>query len=447
MRGLLNYRRYFSRITIDDLLIIFSASLLLYMPLHTLLSRWLSLYTGGLMVWETGKDFLTVLIAGLAALVLSRKLIKRKLPNSILYFLICSLIYTLLHLGFWLKSGVDLHATITGTLYNLRPLAYLVIGLAVGLSINKKRLLIISKILLFISTITVVFALIQYLAPKDLMTHFGYSIERGAKPNFFIDDKPDFPRVMSTLREPNSFGAYLIVPITLLWVRIMGDKFDRKKVFILGLFGVHLLALILTFSRSAWVGALISLALASVIFKKEFIGEILKKYWKVLLLLAAMFAIGLFLAKDHYVVQNILLHSDQKTVEVDPNQKRLDVQKQAVKDILANPLGHGPGTAGPVAFANRAGGLITENYYLQIGYEVGILGLLLFLLLMFISFFSIGRSPPAILGIVLLSSFWAYAFIGMLTHVWTNEAVAYQWWLLSGIVIANFGRITDSKKA
>ncbi|HSX35144.1 MAG TPA: hypothetical protein VLF62_05890, partial [Candidatus Saccharimonadales bacterium] len=36
---------------------------------------------------------------------------------------------------------------------------------------------------------------------------------------------------------------------------------------------------------------------------------------------------------------------------------------------------------------------------------------------------------------VLLASFWGYVVMNLLFHMWSNEAVAAQWWLLAGLSI------------
>jgi O-antigen ligase len=46
---------------------------------------------------------------------------------------------------------------------------------------------------------------------------------------------------------------------------------------------------------------------------------------------------------------------------------------------MSNPIGHGLGSAGPASF-KASQPVIPENWYLQIAYEVGILGLLLYIL-------------------------------------------------------------------
>lgn len=407
--------------------------LLAYMPFHLFLSRWLSLYTGGLGQWDAGKDILTIAALGVAIiLALKRRLFKDK---AIITIFVLSALYGLLHLLFIVFDRDDQHlrSFLVATLFNGRILAYLFIGMIVG------RLRLISmrsvvRVMIIASTLTCLFALFQYLAPKDLMTNFGYSIERGVKPNFFIDDKVDFPRVMSTVRDPNSYGAYLIVPLTFLWLKLFRGQ-SKTRLLIGGLLLLHGLSLLLTFSRGAWIGAFISVSIATMLaYRQQLIDFIKKRYW-ILALPILILLVGGFYIRDTYVFKNVVLHSDESTVLADPNELRVQLQNKALADIASDPEGHGPGTAGLVSIGNPKGTFLTENYYLQIGYEIGIFGFLLFMALFIKIYKLIAGVISREYSMVFIGSFWAYAFLSMLIHLWSNETVAAQWWLLAGLVI------------
>lgn len=428
-------RRNLSDASLIDLLFWLSSALLVYMPLHTFLSRWLSLYTGGLMVWETGKDFVAIFAGVLAMYIVIREHAYRS--RFIKLFIAFAIIYCFLHIIFLMQNGVDRHSVVMGTLYNGRIFLYAFIGLAVGQNLTHERLLIILKLLLGVSLLAVIFGFFQYFAPKDLMTHFGYSVERGAKPNFFIDDKPDFPRIMSTLREPNSFGAFLIVPLTIAWAKLINkDQQKKRRLIWISLFCAFGVALILTFSRSAWVGALIAMLVVAIHFKREKIVGIARRYAGFIVVSTILVCISIFSLRHSYIFQNVILHSDQSTVEADPNEKRLAVQELALDEIKERPSGHAPGTAGPLAFGNKNGGLITENYYLQIAYEVGVLGLMLFTTLFLMIVVGLAKRKDNFISVILFATSLGYIFIALLTHIWTSEAVAYQWFFLAGAILS-----------
>ena len=136
--------------------------------------------------------------------------------------------------------------------------------------------------------------------------------------------------------------------------------------------------MVLTFSRSGWIAVVASLVTLIIIVTKE------KALWiqKYLPIGAVCVAIAfpvMYVAKDTYVAKNLLTHADEKTIQQDPNELRYSLGKKVVSHIISYPLGEGPGTAGLVSIGNPKGTQLTENYYLQIAYELGIVGLGAFL--------------------------------------------------------------------
>jgi hypothetical protein len=409
-------------------------ALLVYMPVHILLSQWLSTYTGGLEVWKAWKDVLLFLAVVVSLLLVY---IKNGLKNKFFWGIAgLSVLYVFFHFLIWaINPDIQKGPALLATVYNCRLFGYLILGFAAALlmpTINNKQQTInkVFKIVLVVSTIVCLLALLQWFLPKDILTHFGYSVERGVKPNFFIDDKPDLPRLFSTLRDPLSLGAYLILPIALLagaWT-----KLKNARILIAGLLLLHGLILLLTFSRSAWLGAALSVALVLLWQHKPQATKFLKEYWLYLLILAAVFFTGFFLARDNYVVQNIVFHADENTQLADPNEKRINFYKTTTKSILEEPLGHGPGTAGLVSIQTDKV-VLTENYFLQIAYEIGLLGLILLLYIMYLVVKRLYQRQD-FYGQVMVCAFAGITLSSLLLHTWSNEAVAAQWWLLAGLL-------------
>ncbi len=416
------------------------------MPFHIFLSQSLSTVTGGLDVWKIAKDIVT---AGLATLCVLLVIWRKKYTKPYLIILGAAVGYLLLHLVLVVVTNQPMRTGLLGTIYNNRLLWYLLIAysaaLLVGNHLAEKRVI---KLVLTVSTVVCLIALLQWILPKDIMTHFGYAVERGVKPNFFIDDKADLPRVFSTLRDPNSLGAFLVVPITLLlhsWLKFWRSN---KRMLLSGLLLLHGLILFLTFSRSAWLAMVFSLGALLLLTQGKLITKHLKKFAPVIVVGLVLIIGGLFILRDQYIVQNVLLHSDENTTaQQDSNDLHLRLIQSGLSGIVNDPQGHGPGSAGIVSIQNSQGVFLTENYYLQIGYEVGLPGLLCFLAIIFyatnrlIHTFREKNSP--ILPAVLLSSMAGYVVMAMLTHLWTNEAVACQWWMLAGILL---GLGTKSKQ-
>jgi len=348
--------------------------------------------------------------------------------------------YGLLHIAVWaLHPYIYAGSAWLGTTYNVRLCCLAVVGAGAALlTPSMFTFSSIRRVVLGVSSVVALLAVLQYWLPKDILMHVGYSLDRGVRPNFFIDDNPLFPRVMSTLRDPNSLGAYLLLPVALLLglvVRVRALT-TQKQVFLGGLVVLHVTALYMTFSRSAWLGATI---IAGTIFCWQFSSQyvrILRKWWLVGGVALLLLSTAVYALRHNTLLDGILTHSTAAQVgSIDSNQYHWLYVRRGLEGILRQPLGHGPGTAGLASIQNPTGGLLTENYYVQIGYEVGMLGLALFIGVNAWLYVRI-RLRHDEWTMPLLASFWAYVLMNMLLHTWSNEAVAAQWWLLAGMAIS-----------
>lgn len=413
-----------------------SLTLLAYMPFHVFLTQWLSTFTGGLDVWKGAKDAVTfgLLLVSVGLVAWQYK----KTPKAYWYLVLAGAAYGLLHVILYLANK-DTSLQIAGlaTAYNCRLFAYAIIGWSAML-LTPERLEIrkVIKVMLVASTIVCVIGLLQWFLPKDIMTHFGYSVERGVKSAFFIDDKPDLPRIMSTLRDPNSLAAYLVIPITLLWAYVVTNKNKQRYVLLFGLLGLHLLASFLTFSRGGWAGTFIGLVLVTVYLKKDLLVVWLKRFGWAMALALVTLLVSAYALRDQYFVQHVLFHSDENTVaQQDSNDLHVSFAQKGLEGIADQPLGHGPGTAGIVSIQKPDGGLLTENYFIQIGYEVGLLGVALFVGVWGWLSSRLARLKNNALATSLFAVVPGFVLMGMISHVWTNETVAVTWWVTAGMVI------------
>lgn len=406
--------------------------LLAYMPFHIFLSQSLSLITGGLSVWKLGKDALLALAVVFAVILVYRQ---KKATKAFNVLVAGSMLYALIHLIVWmLNPDIYKQTALLGTLYNNRVVWFVVLGMGASLLtpkyLNESNVI---KLVVGVGTVVAFLGVLQYFLPKDLLTHFGYNLQRGVKPAFFIDDKPDLPRIMSTLRDPNSLAAYLIIPICLSISLFI--KRQKRQLVIGGILILQFLALFLTFSRGGWMGVIVAVSALTLLQFRTFIRKHILTIS--IVIIAVVISMGIFgyMQRDQYVVQNIILHSDESTkAKEDSNALHLRLAKDGAIAIVKKPLGHGPGTAGIVSIQNPKGGVLTENYYVQIGYEVGIIGLLLFVSIWGYVLFLVQKNR-GILATTVLASAVAYIVLGLIMHIWTNESVAAQWWLLAGLVL------------
>jgi hypothetical protein len=408
-------------------------TLLAYMPFHIFLSQWLSTATGGLEVWKATKDVLTI---GLLLLTVILVIINSHLRKSRTYLILLGLavLYSLLHLLLYaLNKQTDLGVALLASTYNNRLFWYALIAFGAALLAgNKLRPTTVIKLVLIVSTTVCVLGLLQWFLPKDILTHFGYSIDRGVKLNFFINENPDFPRVMATLRDPNSLGAYLLVPIVLL--AGLFQKLPKRRQLVGGLLVLHILILFLSFSRAALGGVVIAVAAFLLLTNAQKSKLLFQKFWPYLLAIVVVGCMGIYLMRDVPFVRSVVFRIDDKnpTSQLDSDELHAYFIQESTQDVIDQPQGYGPGTAGIVSIQNNNGSYLTENYYLQIAHEVGILGLLIFLTIWAYVTSKLYRART-LLGYGLVASTFAYILMALVMHLWTNEAVAAQWWLLAGL--------------
>lgn len=414
--------------------------LLAYMPFHILLSTAIGTGFGILEPMKVLKDIVLVLGFGLVFITSHKAGILRQFFKDKLVLLVIA--FATLNVLLAIFRPTDKDAEILGLVYNTRFLLFFLYAILLSKLFDAKKIFNTSLYLVLVATALVAFfGIVQYtVLPDDALRGVGYSRENGVLPAFFIDDKPDLERAMSTVRDPNSLGSYLIIGSMLALAFLLMAKKREDRVRFGSLLAASLICLWFTFSRSALLGFTLALAVFLIMYGAK-LRPLLRKYKKPLIFgaLSAFIAVtaGLAVFWNSYTVQNVLFHADDSTVLEDPNELRIKFWKESVDDIVADPAGSGPGTAGLASIRNEEQGTeLNENYYLQMGSELGIVGLGIFLGILAL----VGkrlydlRKDPYVLA--LLASFIGLALTNFLVHIWANEAVSYTWWGLAGLAIA-----------
>lgn len=410
--------------------------LLAYMPFHIFIATTLGSSLGVLGPLKVLKD--VVLVFGFCLLFgisLKQSWFKNWIKNWLVIVIVVYALHTLLLAAF---RPTDIDAEILGITFNLRYLIFFLYAWLLTKWLPVVQLQKTALKVVFASALGVVsIGLIQYfILPIDFLAHFGYSKANGVLPSFLIDNKPDLVRIMSTIRDPNSLGSYLVIILSLLTARILQTKRkDRIRWYAFWLMSA--LALFLTFSRSALLGLGLSVAIFSSLFIKNKMNLSRTAIRNIIIIVVAMVGIlaaGLFVMRDSYFVKNTVFHADERTVEESPNQKRLRFTEESIQMIKDVPVGYGPGTAGSASQQNNIqGSRLTENYYLQLALEVGIVGLVLFLIIAVMVAINLLGQSHNLYALALLSSLAGLALTNMFLHIWSNEAVAYIWWGLAGL--------------
>lgn len=227
-------------------------------------------------------------------------------------------------------------------------------------------------------------------------------------------------RAYGTFPHPNVLAAFLILGLCALlyfWIR------KPSIIHGLGMFTV-LLGLLFAFSRTAWVIAAIVLV-GTIIYYRN---------WKLAVLIAAILAVFLS-AFNPYIFPRAQISASEPSVSY-----RLEYNKLALDLIKQNPLGVGIGNQVLYSVKNEIYQKFgmdqvwqwqpVHNIYLLIASEVGILGLLAFLI--FLSRIIIHNSLFIIPTLMLL----ALLLFGLVDHfLWTLQPGRLMLWLIIGILM------------
>ncbi|OGL30982.1 hypothetical protein A3D14_00655 [Candidatus Saccharibacteria bacterium RIFCSPHIGHO2_02_FULL_47_12] len=409
------------------------ATILVLMPVHAFFTAWAASNFGHFDLIRVWKELLIAVLALGAAWIIykDKELAKSFIKNRLVQII---LVYILLQLGLGLvafaRDQVNLNALLYGWIINLRFLVFFLVALIAASKTSLKDRW--QKLLFWPAAAVVGFGLVQqFLLPPDFLKHFGYGPDT-LLPYQAVDLKTAYIRLQSTLRGPNPLGVYLILIVTALLGVVVKQK---KKNHYAWLLSGLVLALYFTYSRSAWIGVFVSVVILLWLYVNN------QKVRQVILVASAalvvLSSVAVILLRDNDHVQNIFFHTDEhSTSSVSSNFDRASALKNGLKDTLSEPLGRGPGTAGPASLRNNHSPRVAESYYLQIGQEVGAVGLLLFIVINIYVVLYLYKQRKDTLSMVLLASFIGISVTNLLSHAWADDTISLIWWGLAGLALA-----------
>jgi hypothetical protein len=409
-------------------------AILLLMPFHAFLTVWGSSIFGHYITLRLWKEALLLLcIFGVLYLLATDHKIRshtlpRRLVQIIFAYIGLNLVWALLALD---QHDVSAKAVGYGLIVNLRFLVFFLITWAIALRMSRLRAHW-QRLVYWPAIGVVIIGMLQILVlPTDFLSHFGYS-EATIPAYETVNEDKDYIRITSTLRGANPLGAYLLIPISLVTVLLLRNGRNWRQAAFLA---AALAVLFFTYSRSALIG--VALSIVTLLY----LSRLSNKAQKIALGTVAGFVIvgGIITLALHNNMhfQNYIFHTqDGSTISTSSNSKRLDALAAGMEDLKENPLGKGPGTAGPASVYNNDKPVrIAENYYIQVGQEVGWLGLALFIVINLGvgALLYVRRSDP--LALSLFASLIGLTFINMLSHAWADDTLAYVWWGLAGVAM------------
>jgi hypothetical protein len=420
------------------------ATVLVLVPFHALLTVAASTITGHYEYLRLWKELVLLALAPLVGVIIWKtpgmwQRIRLQWQDGWLFWAIAC--YAVLHIILGLvalgKGQVNSYALLYAWIGDLRPmyillLAWLLANQAPWLRQYWKRLV------LWPAVVVIGFGLLQVtVLPVDFLHNFGYNVST-ISPYETIDNKADYVRIQSTLRGSNPLGAYLVLVLSAVLV-ILGRRRTQHDLAAGALLVVGSIVLAATYSRSAYIGLVLSLFGLVVLAVRGRQAQRRLALGLVVMAVLAGLAFGVLRNNDHF--ENTFFHTNEHSRSaISSNEQRASALRNGLQDVLHEPFGRGPGTAGPASLHNVEPARISENYYLQIGQEVGWLGLGLFVAIIIMIAKRLWRQRTDPFACTLLVSLIGISFINLVQHAWMDDTLALLWWGLAGIALATAGR-------
>jgi len=413
------------------------AAIFALVPMHAFITVSLASAVGHYDALRIWKEILLLLLTPIIVWLLWRTpgLGDRMKRGWLFWAIACYIVlYLVLGLVALYKGQVNAYAMAYSWISNLRlmvvfVLAYIVASRSGWLRAHWEQLLLYS------AAIVVGFGLLQlFVLPTNFLQHFGYS-PATIMPFDTVDQKTDYVRVQSTLRGANPLGAYLVLALGAVIVLLLKSTRDRRQIMGVTMLSAGLIILISTYSRSAYVGILLT-GLTAVLLVVH--GQAAKKRlaWG-LVALVVLAVISFFTLRTNDRFENIFFHTDEHSQSsASSNDKRTTALQSGVRDVVNQPFGGGPGTAGPASAHNDAPARIAEDYYLQVGQEVGWLGMVLFIVIVCSVAWRLFKQRTDPLSRTLLAALVGLSFINLISHAWTDDTIGILWWGLAGVALA-----------
>jgi hypothetical protein len=361
-----------------------------------------------------------------------------------------------------LTLDVPLRQLLFGLKYDfLAPLSFLLLRRVLW-SISFQHSL--QKILLIDAVILCLYGISTLFLPDTFFAFLGYSdlhslyIPNAALAPFQYLEASDIRRVQSAMSGPNQFGIWLLIPLSILvsqWKNVKASGYWLACPELVERVAIGFLlctAIFLTFSRSAWIAGCFIISLS---FFSQFLQNRKTHFFVFLFGILSIGVVSSFLFRD--LSASVLLRTQSS---LNHFKKPID----AISVMIDHPLGLGLGSAGPASnavsdacvflpkdadasWAKAHSNLcvlkgdtqvqpsdhtcscpvLTENWYLQWGVEMGVLG---FLTSLFIPFFLFKKYWKHQEKRWILFAYVAVSIAGLFLHSFEDSAVAYTVWML-----------------
>lgn len=407
----------------EQYLFYYILALVLLMPVHAFMTISLGHLIGHQAWWQAWKE-IGLVLGGLAAsiLIATKPRSRQQLSSQPAIWSAAAYIGTSLLVSGW-RHNISLGSFLLGAKTSL---AFLILFIIIQtVTFDKRQWQTVINALLVVSSAVGLFAVAQvYLLPVDWLTRFGYGAST-VLPFHLVDPAVSSIRIIATFSGPNQLGSFMIIPLIIS----LGLALRKKWLYVIPAI-LSGFALFHSYSRSSWIAAVVALFVILVIR--------LRGWWKLSLLapLIAMYIIASVLNGPVRSMSTKLTFYVFHGQFVDGHTNgsdsyRLQNARAGLDKIKAVPAGYGLGTAGP-ASQSTSTPIITENYYLQVGIESGVIGLSLFVLTIGLTLlalykrFNVVDDTTSLFGVLV-----GLCVANLFLHTWADSATAL---VLCGLV-------------
>lgn len=415
--------------TFCALLLVVFAGIVIHAPLTVFLGTFLPEQSLILKAWKE----IMLIVAGLFLAHILYKQKKFALLKDNLILLAGA--YGLIHLLLLPYNYQGLHEAIAGLMIDLRYVFFFVlVYLAVKLYPQLWKPFF--KVGIIGAIVVTVFAILQFtVLPNDVLSNIGYS-KTTITPYLTVDQNPDFVRINSTLRGPNSVGAYAVIVLAFIVAMLASKKLPltpKAQILAAIIAAGGVVCLWASYSRSAAIAAVIAVAIAVIVRYRH---KLSRRVWISGFIIAGAIAGGLFFARETPFFTNVILHENPVGgSEVSSNDGHAESLIDGTNKMLMQPLGGGIGSTGSASLLGDAPHII-ENQYLYIAHEVGWPGLVIFLILFGLIIVRLWKNRSDWTALAVLASGVGIAAMAVLLPIWADDTIGIIWWGLAAAVLA-----------
>ena len=369
------------------------------------------------LVSMTGKASLSLIRDGLVLIIFLSVLFARNIKfNKITIIALLFIIYGILTY-FWREAS---------PLQWLRGFRFTFVPIILFLSVSnlkfdeKEKIFLLWSVLVGALVITII-SIAEFIGLKIPLTT-DMSAGNGLEATQYLQGH--IRRLQSLLAGPNALGLYMLA----LTAYALGlfKKIRPKLIWMMSILGI---IIFFTFSRSSLAGLVALLIVSSVIWFYKKIGHF-KTIVVAVLFIVILAILSLTLYKsDKY--NNYITHGTSSSLRYE---QIIRVWNQKNEIGL---LGRGSGTAGPSSQNRLDGGPNhwSENIYLEIFEELGLIGLILYLAIIVLLLRSSWKNYNTPEGQTAFLITLGFAVSGLFLNNYTGQVGIYLLWLANGLTL------------